>query len=451
MEPVQQIAAHLSPVAQRFLEYVTRDPERTRRLDHLAAGEFFAPLQSWPTFVAGEKLAEIRHATVELTRLVKSLPERIFGNDPRRIASYYGFRNEALIAILLEPPSGLDGVLVRNDYIDTAEGFKCLEVNSGHIGGWQLRFFEQRVRTHPVIAQFLAEEGVCPYHRDPVETMLQSIIAHDLGKPATAGGVLNIAITMNARAAAHLEAQVRRVYRHALDASGMGLTGEVVICRYADLSARQNQIWYLDRRPIHALVLMNSDAPPPEAVFRSFKAGRLSLYNGPINMLLNEKRVLALLSEHADSTVFTAEEREVLRRYLPWTRAVGPGAATWRGATAPLPELLLAHRESLVLKPSRGSQGEGVTCGHLTPPDTWARLVAEAVAQGGWLAQERVSSRSYVYQCGDQGYGIHDVVWGTFCFGESYGGGFLRMMPRGTGNGVINAARGAAEGILFEV
>ena len=448
---MQQIAAHLSPTAQRFLEYVMKDPERTRRLDHLAAGESVAPLQSWPTFVAGEKLAEIRRATVELTRLVRSVPERIFSNDPRRIASYYGFPNEALIAILLEPPSGLDAVPVRNDYIETEDGFKCLEVNARQIGGWQLRFFEQRVRTHPVIARFLAEEGGCPYHRDPVETMLESIIAHDLGKPITAGGVLNIAIAMSARVAADLEAQVRRVYRHALDASGMGLTGEVVICRYADLSMRQNQIWYLDRRPIHALVLMNAETPPPEAVFRSFKAGRLSLYNGPINMLLNDKRVLALLSEHAESAVFTAEERDVLRRYLPWTRVIGPGEATYHGATAPLPDLLLAHREELVLKPSRGFQGDGVTCGHLTPPDTWARLVAEAVAQGGWLAQERVGSRPYVYQCGDRGYGIHDVVWGTFCFGEIYGGGFLRMMPRGTGDGVINSARGATEGVLFEV
>ncbi|HKV13289.1 MAG TPA: hypothetical protein VJ725_34430 [Thermoanaerobaculia bacterium] len=451
MEPVPQVAAHLSPAARRFLEYVLEDPERTRRLDHLAAGEFFAALQSWPTFVGGEKLAEIRRATVELTRLVKSIPERLFGNDARRIAAWYGFRNEALIAILLEPPSGLDGVLVRNDFIDTADGFKCLEVNAGHIGGWQLRFFEQRVRTHPVIARFLAQEGVCAYHRDPVETMLRSIIAHDAGKPATADGALNVAIGMNARPPGDLEAQVRRVYGHALEASGTGLTGEVAVCPYTDLSARQNRIWYRDRWPVHALVLMNAEAPAPEAVFRSFKAGRLSLYNGPINMLLNDKRILALLSEHAESALFTAEEQELLQRHLPWTRAVGPGAATWRGATAPLPELLLAHREELVLKPSRGSQGEGVTFGHLTPPDAWARSVAAAVAQGGWLAQERVASRPYVYQHGDRGYGMHDVVWGTFCFGASYGGGFLRMVPRGTGDGVINAARGAAEGVLFEV
>jgi hypothetical protein len=93
-----------------------------------------------------------------------------------------------------------------------------------------------------------------------------------------------------------------------------------------------------------------------------------------------------------------------------------------------------------------------VTIGLTTPPDAWARLVAEAVVTpGGWLAQERVDSRPYVYQQGEEGYGIHNVVWGTFCFGETYGGGFLRMLPRETDERVINSARGATEGVLFEV
>jgi hypothetical protein len=116
-----------------------------------------------------------------------------------------------------------------------------------------------------------------------------------------------------------------------------------------------------------------------------------------------------------------------------------------------LPELLIAHREELVLKPSHGRKGQGVAFGYRTPPYRWARFVAEAVAGGGWLAQERVESRPYIYQSGQKGYGFYDVVWGTFCFGEMYGGGFLRMIPSGTGDGVVNVARGATEGVLFEV
>ncbi|HEV7515577.1 MAG TPA: hypothetical protein VGR07_04690 [Thermoanaerobaculia bacterium] len=448
---MEQAAGHLSPAAQRFLTYITSTPERTRRLDHLAAGEFFAPLQSWPTFVGGEKLAEVRRATVALTQLVKSVPERIFGNDPRRIAAFYGFPTEAPIAIILAPPDGLDSVLVRNDYIDTPDGFKCLEVNAGQIGGWQLRYFEQRVRTHPVIARFLEEAGIAPYYRDPLAELLKFIIDHNLGKPAAASGVLNIAITMSDLTLAEGEgARLTRTYRDLLQAGGTGLTGEVVLCSCTDLARRQDQIWHRDRLPIHALVIMSEEAPP-QTVFRTFKAGRLSLYNGPVNGLLNDKRTLALLSERASSSLFTTEERDLLERTLPWTRTVGPSEATYRGETRPLPDLLLAHREDFVLKPARGNKGEGVTFGRSTPPGSWERVVAEAVVRGGWLAQARVDSRPYVYQHGEQGYGEHDVVWGTFCFGESYGGGFLRMVPRGMGDHPINAALGASEGVLFEV
>src|SRR5947209_5270500 len=398
VEPVSQAAAHLSRTAQRFLEYVTSDPELMRPLHHLAAGDYFASLQSWPTFVDGEKLAEIRRATVGLTRLVKSIPERIFGNDAGKIAAYYGLHNEALIALLRHPPTGLDGVLVRNDFVDTPDGLKCLEVNAGMIGGWQLRYFEQRVLAHPVIARFLKGEGVTPHYRDPLAVMMQFIIDQNLGKPIAASGVLNLAITMNKRTPPPGEdARLSRMYRGMLDATGTGLTGEVVLCSCADLSRRQGQIWHRDRRPIQALVQM-SDEDLPGVVFQTFKAGRLSLYNGPISALLNQKQTLALLSERVDSAELTADERDLLRRHLPWTRAAGPGAATFRGETRALPDLLIAHREELVLKPALGYQGRGVAFGHLTPPDAWARLVAEAVAQGGWLVQERADSRPYVYQ-----------------------------------------------------
>lgn len=45
---------------------------------------------------------------------------------------------------------------------------------------------------------------------------------------------------------------------------------------------------------------------------------------------------------------------------------------------------------------------------------------------------------------------IHDTVWGLFCFGTAYGGGYLRMILRGGLSGVINSARGAIEGVLVE-
>jgi hypothetical protein len=454
---LDQVAAHLSGTAQRFLEYVTSDPELMRPMHHLLGDypawldDFYrsSPLQSWPTFLGTEKLGEVRRATVDLTRLVKSIPERIFRNDFCKIAAFYGIPNESLAALFLAPPNGLASALVRNDYIDTPEGLKILEVNAGSVGGWLFGYLEHHFRANPVIARFLQKERITPYYRDPLEEMLRHIITDNLGRPFTAEGVLNVVIAVDEPGLASHDARISRLYRDLLAANG--LTGEVVLCPYSDLTVRQNQVWYQGgRRPVHAIVEI-SPQNSPEGLYRCFKMGRVSLYNGPLNPLLNDKRNLALLSEHVDSEAFTAEERNVLRRHLPWTRLVAPGAVTWQGVTQELPDLLLARREEFVIKPSHLYQGKGVAVGRRTPPDAWARLVGEAVAQGDWLAQELCSSRPYVYQSGEQGYGVYDVVWGTFCFGEMYGGGFLRMLPRDTGDGIINSHRGAAEGILFEV
>jgi hypothetical protein len=268
VNPPNEVAAHLSPTAQKFLDYIAGDLELTRKLEHVSPGGYIAPLQSWPTFVGGEKLAEIRRATVDLTRLVKSVPERIFDNDVRRITAFYGFPDEALTAILLEPPDGLDGVLVRNDFIDSPEGFKLLEMNAGIVGGWQHRYLEQRLLAHPVIARFLAADGIRPYFRDPLATLLEVVIGDNLGKPTAATGALNVAIALSEHLPSPGEHErLSRSYRDLLAGGGTGLTGEVVLCSCADLVSRQDQVWYLDRLPLHALVLMSSETPP-RFVFR---------------------------------------------------------------------------------------------------------------------------------------------------------------------------------------
>jgi glutathione synthase/RimK-type ligase-like ATP-grasp enzyme len=116
-----------------------------------------------------------------------------------------------------------------------------------------------------------------------------------------------------------------------------------------------------------------------------------------------------------------------------------------------LAELLAGRREGFVLKPAVGARGEGVHVGKFTPPARWAEALAEALAAGDWIAQEYVEPLSVEYQIGAEGCTPHEVIWGIFVLGETLGGGFLRMMPRGAGDGVINSARGATEGPIFEV
>jgi hypothetical protein len=452
-------AENLSETERRFLSYMREDPERSRQMDHLAldypdwlrnaTGKYY-PLQSWPTYIEDAKLREIERATVGVTHLIRAVPERIFGNDPRRYAEFHEVREVALVGLLLEPPTGIEGLVVRNDFIDSPRGLKVLEVNAGLMGGWQLRYFERSFFTNPVLARFHQEQGITPRHRDPIEVLLHHIILDNLGSTTCAGGVLNVGIAVPIRNAMDYGATLALtdIYTRLLAEHGRGLTGEVRLCSFEAMTAQRGTL-YQNGWPVHAIVELYANRS--EAVFRSFKAGKVSLYNGPIGPLLSDKRNLALLSQYEDSDAFSAEEREIIRNHIPWSRELTIEQTSFRGEVRRLEDILLTHREDLVLKPAAGYQGKDVRVGRFTSPEEWEATVREALGTKGWLVQEHVESRPYLYQLGEQGSAVHDVIWGLFCFGNLYGGAFLRMLPKGSGDGVINSARGATEGILLEV
>ena len=75
-----------------------------------------------------------------------------------------------------------------------------------------------------------------------------------------------------------------------------------------------------------------------------------------------------------------------------------------------------------------------------------------SVRVGGWIVQERVESKPYLYPPAPGAAPVpHTVVWGLFCAGWQYAGAWLRMLPQESGNGIVNSVLGAAEAALLEV
>jgi hypothetical protein len=167
-------------------------------------------------------------------------------------------------------------------------------------------------------------------------------------------------------------------------------------------------------------------------------------------MVLSNKLNLALLSELADSELWSDDERAVIRAHVPWTRRLAEDFVDFRGERVYLPDLLASARDQLVLKRGLSLQGAHVHSGAFTAGPVWDGLVGEALAEGGWLVQERLEPVPYVFQMPEGGAGPHDVVWGLFVFGPRFGGGFLRVLPSGRA-GVVNCALGAKFASYLEV
>lgn len=454
-------AAHrnFSAAALDFLVAAVAEPEtRAVPLDFTAA-EFpgfmeevnYTAVQSWPLFLDDAGRREVERVTVGVAQLVRGIPARIFDNDLPRFCRYYGYPNQALAGLLLAPPNGIAGSLGRCDFIDTRKGLQCLEVNMWpNLGGWQTRFWAEKILSSPAVAPFLAERGLAPRYRDPWRELFLHVIADTLPR-VSADRVLNVVLTASP-GAQPLQAlpYFRQVYAEILrelapDCEGDFLIGQIP----GPFRERGGRLFYGDR-PVQA-VIEHVHATTPQEVFRSFKAGAVNLYNGPLYPMLADKRNLALLSRHAESDRYDADERRILRDNIPWTRELVAGETTYQGEKALLPQLLLAHPERFVVKKGMSRRGEDVCFGPLAPKEKWEAAVQAGLQDGTWIAQEVAEPQPLLGQYGPVGTGIYDAIWGTFVFGTRYGGGYLRMVPRGTGDGVINAARGAIPGLILEL
>ncbi|HJX28443.1 MAG TPA: phosphopantetheine-binding protein, partial [Thermoanaerobaculia bacterium] len=449
-----------------FLRFVERNPDALERasfaeLDRHDVGSPY-PLQPWPALVDRARVAEMERVSTGIAALIKSLPRRVFGNDPERLRDYYGLASADLARLMVQPPDGLSAAIGRGDFLVSAEGLKCLEFNMlSALGGWEAPLWAEAYLRVPVFARFLREERLRVACRDTVGLLLAHAVAEarELG---AADGEINIALIPpeqtgpehTASHGHHLESWLAGRYTEALRQEAPGALGALAILPYAGLRERAGSLWAGERR-IHAAVELHEEGTAAQAL-RCFRAGTLKLFNAPIRVVLTDKRNLALLSELADrGGLLSPDERELAARHVPWTRRLAAASAVRRGAEVWLPELAVTDREELVIKKARAGRGSAVHLGAATPEALWRERVESALAEGDWIIQERVEPLPAIHQHGERGAGPHDVVWGLFALGDRYGGGFLSLAHREARTrregGVINVMRGATVGVIFEV
>lgn len=202
-------------------------------------------------------------------------------------------------------------------------------------------------------------------------------------------------------------------------------------------------------RRVHALVDM-TPRPSDTALYRCFKMGGLLLLNDSIDLIFGDKQNLALLSENADSPLLSSEERELVRRHVPWTRRLADREVVYAGRRARLLDLVLGEQDRMVVKPGMDFGGKGVYLGRATSDAEWRRAVDAALDEGSWVVQEALESRPYLFQAGPEGCSPHDVIWGPFVFGGEYAGLILRVQPKSV-DGAVNLSLAATEGIVFEL
>ncbi|HET7462507.1 MAG TPA: hypothetical protein VFJ82_14735 [Longimicrobium sp.] len=466
------VHARWSPVNAEFLDFVERNPECLQRdaFASLSRDPSLAhySLQPWPLFVGARRRGETAEVAVGMDRLVKGVMERFLDNAPARIVEFYRGTppadgspsmalqlDEGMMALLLEEPSGVDAAPSRADYIETAEGLKFIEYNAGSaLGGLHSDTLGELYLESEPVARFLAARGRRARASAIRPALFRHVVEDTVRLGAWQGGDFNVAVAVRPHrpsvVALHSQERYTDELRSVLREHGPAGDGRVLLCSLEEIAADRSGLSLQGHR-VHAVIDHQNGQGDLRHVFRAFKIGQANLFGGPVGDVLSDKRNLAVLSEHAGSSEFTAAERGLIERHLPWTRRVVPGATAFRGRGFHIPDDLPGARASLVLKKASSLGGQFVEIGPFLDDGAWRRAVARAVEEGDWVVQEYLPTVPYAFQGPAGGAVRHELVWGLFVFGAHYGGAYLRMRAAGHGGGVVNAGRGAEVGAILEV
>ncbi|MCU0285505.1 MAG: hypothetical protein MUF15_03800 [Acidobacteria bacterium] len=448
-EPAETLES-LSKVNVDFIEFVKKNPGSLKSTNFklLETTRYAYKLQGWPTFINPQTKALFLEMGVKVFELIKSVPSRLFANDAKQIAAYLE-QPETVVNLQLEGVTGgqLAGMVGRMDFTYSTTGLKCLEFNiTVGTSGWQLPEWESLYLNTPIIDKFLKEYHVKINNKNYPELFLEHFVRFALRRAALPG--LNVFVAVPD----YVEGQSLQEYLIQLYNAILArkhLTGHLFIGDYSHLECVDNKIYFNGHRIYGVIELFHGFLT--QGVRQAYNSGNICLMNGPITGLLSNKLILALLSENEESGVFSGEEKETIRKYIPWTRKIIPGVTFYKGEKISMAQFLIANKDKLVIKPSIGLGGQRVTIGQDTFRKDWELLVNIALRKKNYLVQELVEPPRVLYRVGEDGCDYHDVVWGAWVLGSQYGASFVRVVPGGNARKVVNGTQGAEISVVFEV
>jgi hypothetical protein len=143
--------------------------------------------------------------------------------------------------------------------------------------------------------------------------------------------------------------------------------------------------------PVSDLIDLGKEGVDVEPMRTLFRQNRMV---SSIAAELDQKSCWEILTDpQYTQRYFSADERQVFRRHILWTRILSERRTLLPdGQTGELLDYVRREQETLVLKPNRNFGGEGVLIGPLLSGAEWEAALARALADGErWVVQQLAS------------------------------------------------------------
>jgi hypothetical protein len=226
--------------------------------------------------------------------------------------------------------------------------------------------------------------------------------------------------------------------------------------RQAGLYAGGTRIDYVYRRVLINDMIARADECG--ALVQAYEARRVCVANSLRCKIPHKKAFFAVLTDERHADLFSADERDVIRRHVPWTVVVEERRVTRDGASIDLLPYLRRERHRFVVKPNDEYGGTGVTLGWETSEAEWDAAIARALAERdrGWVAQEKIKVRREDFPICESGSGfvVRDMLvdFAPYLFRGKLAGFLTRLSSTGlanvtSGGGQVPAFVVSADGI----
>lgn len=447
--------APMGEIPARFIRYATDTPALQHPINYLTGADlpdllkhYSDKMQSWPFFISSEYFDQVQYSATQIPLLISQIPQLIFDNQVPAICDYFELE-PLLINMLLSHKWQGPAIISRGDFINTAEGLKCLEQNMGsNLGGWETELICDDYLQTPGVKQFFDQNKVTYQAKNVLQAWFEYCVELTLEHTKLVdSGCHNLFICATSNFySGGMDSYFRSIYQTVL--AKHNLSGSLFLDTFDALQMTPKGVFCQEQR-IHCISNPLSQAMP-SLLLRSYMASKVYLSDDPINTLLSDKRTLAVLSSHVDDTErLSPEQRQLILDYIPWTRDFRDEQVSYQGQTTAIGELALAQQAQFVLKRANGMGGKDLVIGCKASVEQWREAVALACEEKAWVIQQYYPSLTYLGQQGDSGYGTFDAIWGTFCFGDKLAKVWMRLQSTDNPSGVINSHQGAEETMVY--
>ncbi|WP_046759075.1 hypothetical protein [Kordia jejudonensis] len=413
---------------------------------------FKYPISAYPILVTKAQNQKLEEISTLIPELLQRAPKLYFQNDVKKIADFYFDGDEMIAQFAIMCQEREVPVSCRLDLSLTTDGFKVLEVNMGSaIGGIGLQNFAPIIRkTHAVLSnetpgkQFKFIQSQDLY----IKFIAQQMLAYTQTKSPE----INLFLVADAESEKANNELITSFFDTLLkkELKRKGKRGNVYMNTIASLKMRADGLYFKEKQVHGVLILDFSLRDISPDLFRGFIMNNVYFPDHLGVMYVRDKRNLALMRRLANEGKYTEKENKLILECIPWTEIVTNATVTFQGKTHNIITLLKTQKDQFVVKIIDGLQGKDVFVGKFMTNADWETAIDEAVKSGKYIAQEFSDSLNLIAPTKEGDWVPQKLVWGSFGFGDIYGGSWVRMSPVKTTSGVINSATGAVEALVFE-